>query len=49
MPFILVVKHYLGSISHTIACLEVIKNKAIDLLGIVYIGEDVTQIRRFYT
>jgi dethiobiotin synthetase len=47
LPFILVVKHYLGSISHTIACLEAIRNKAIDLLGIIYVGEDASKSEDF--
>ena len=38
LPAILVVQHYLGSINHTLLCIEVLKNRNIPLLGIVING-----------
>jgi dethiobiotin synthetase len=37
---ILVVKHYLGSINHTLLSIEILKNKNIPVKGIIYNGED---------
>jgi len=39
MPVILVSKNYLGSINHTLLCIEVLKNRGIPILGIVMNGE----------
>lgn len=36
LPLILVTSSKLGSINHTLMCLEIIKNRGIDLKGIVY-------------
>jgi dethiobiotin synthetase len=38
LPSILVVRHYLGSINHTLASMEVIRARKIKLLGIVVSG-----------
>jgi dethiobiotin synthetase len=44
---ILVVKHYLGSISHTLSCLELIKKENIDFSGIIYVGKNLNQTEEF--
>lgn len=44
---ILVVKHYLGSISHTLSCLKLIEKENINLLGIIYVGENINQTEEF--
>lgn len=38
LPVILVVRHYLGSINHTLLSLEVLRVRGIELVGIVYNG-----------
>lgn len=38
-PVILVVRHYLGSINHTLLSIDAIKQKGIPFAGIVYCGE----------
>lgn len=38
LPAILVVRHYLGSINHSMLCLEVLRAKGIPLLGVVISG-----------
>ena len=40
LPSILIVKNYLGSINHTLLCLEVLKSRNINLLGIIINGEE---------
>lgn len=47
LPIILVVKHYLGSINHTLTTLEYIKQKNIHLLGVVYVGNDNQSSEQF--
>lgn len=47
LPIILVVKHYLGSINHTLAILEYIKQKNIYLLGVIYVGNDHSESEQF--
>lgn len=39
VPVIVVVKHYLGSINHTLLTLEYLKSKSIQIAGIVVTGE----------
>jgi dethiobiotin synthetase len=39
LPVILVSKHYLGSINHTLCSIELLKAKGIRLLGIVFNGD----------
>lgn len=38
LPLILVIANYLGSINHTLMCLEVIRNRDIKLVGIIISG-----------
>lgn len=40
LPVILVSKHYLGSINHTLLSAEVLKNKNIKVEGIIFIGDE---------
>lgn len=39
MPAFLVTKHYLGSINHTLLCIEVMKQRGIQLLGLIVSGD----------
>lgn len=39
MPAFLVTKHYLGSINHTLLCLEVMKQRGIQLAGLIVSGD----------
>lgn len=50
LPVILVVRHYLGSINHTLLSLEVLRVRGIELVGIVYNGvENVASERAIET
>jgi len=40
LPVILVVRHYLGSINHTLLSLEVLRSRGIALAGVVYNGPE---------
>ena len=40
LPVILVSRHYLGSLNHTMLSLDLLKNKDIELTGILFIGKD---------
>jgi dethiobiotin synthetase len=40
IPTILVSRHYLGSINHTLLSLELMKNLGLKLLGVLFIGHD---------
>lgn len=40
LPVILVSKHYLGSINHTLLSAEVLKNKNIKVEGIIFVGDE---------
>ena len=40
VPTVLVSRHYLGSINHTLLSLAVLRNLNIPLLGIVFVGEE---------
>ena len=40
LPVILVSRHYLGSINHTLLSLEVLKNRNIPIEGIVFVGAE---------
>jgi dethiobiotin synthetase len=39
MPAFLVTRHYLGSINHTLLCVEVMKQRGIQLLGMIVSGD----------
>lgn len=47
LPVILVSQNYLGSINHTLLCIEVLKNRNIPILGIVMSGETNTASEAF--
>lgn len=40
LPVILVSRHYLGSINHTLLSVEVLKNRNIPLAGIIFVGDE---------
>lgn len=40
IPTVLVSRHYLGSINHTLLSLELMKNLGLELLGVLFIGHD---------
>jgi dethiobiotin synthetase len=40
LPVIVVSRHYLGSINHTLLTLEVLKSRKIDVAGIVFVGDE---------
>jgi dethiobiotin synthetase len=39
-PVILVSRHYLGSINHTLLTVEALKNRKIEIAGIVFVGDE---------
>jgi len=42
LPVILVSKHYLGSINHTLLSIEVLQQRNIPIFGIVFVGDENT-------
>ena len=40
IPVILVSKHYIGSINHTLMTAEILKNKNIQVEGIIFVGDE---------
>lgn len=40
LPVVLVSRHYLGSINHTLLSLEILKQREIPLQGVVFVGEE---------
>lgn len=40
LPVILVSRHYLGSINHTLMSCELLKNRGIHIAGIVFVGDE---------
>lgn len=40
LPVILVSRHYLGSINHTLMSCELLKNKGLQIAGIIFIGDE---------
>lgn len=40
LPVVLVSRHYLGSINHTLLTFEALKNRGIEIKGLVFIGEE---------
>ncbi len=40
LPVIVVSRHYLGSINHTLMTLEVLKSRKINVAGIVFVGDE---------
>lgn len=47
LPVILVSNNYLGSINHTLLTIEALKNRKMNLLGIIFNGEEVSSSRSF--
>jgi dethiobiotin synthetase len=40
IPVVVVSRHYLGSINHTLLTLEYLKQKEIDVIGLIFVGEE---------
>lgn len=40
LPVVLVSRHYLGSINHTLLTVEALKNRGIKIKGLIFIGEE---------
>lgn len=40
LPTILVSRHYLGSINHTLLTVEVLKSRGVEIAGIVFVGDE---------
>ncbi|NJB86290.1 dethiobiotin synthetase [Lewinella marina] len=49
LPVILVSRHYLGSINHTLLSLEVLKGRGMELAGIVFSGGENPESERIIT
>ena len=49
LPAVLVVQNYLGSINHTLAAIEVLKSRQINMIGIVINGEPNVSSESFIT
>ena len=41
LPAILISRHYLGSINHTLMSIETLRNRNIPILGIIYVGDEL--------
>jgi len=41
LPTILISRHYLGSINHTLMSIETLRNRQIPILGIIYVGDEL--------
>ena len=41
LPTILISRHYLGSINHTLMSIEILRNRNIPILGIIYVGDEL--------
>jgi len=41
LPTILISRHYLGSINHTLMSIETLRNRKIPILGIIYVGDEL--------
>jgi dethiobiotin synthetase len=39
LPVIVVSRHYLGSINHTLMTIEILKNRGIEIEGIIFVGD----------
>lgn len=40
LPTIVVSRHYLGSINHTLMTIDILKNRGIEIAGIVFVGDE---------
>ncbi len=40
LPAIVVSRHYLGSINHTLMTIEILKNRRIEIEGIIFVGDE---------
>lgn len=46
LPVVIVSRHYLGSINHTLLTIEVLKNRNIPIFGIIFVGEENKETER---
>lgn len=46
LPVLIVSKNYLGSINHTLSSIEILKNHGVQILGIVFSGEENQETER---
>ena len=49
IPTILISRNYLGSINHTLLSIEALKNRNIQIIGIVFIGEELPETMSIIT
>ncbi len=47
LPTVLVISDYLGSINHSLMSIEVMKQKGINLIGLIFNGESVVSSRQY--
>lgn len=40
LPVIVVSRHYLGSINHTLMTIEILKNRGVEIEGIIFVGDE---------
>lgn len=40
LPTIVVSRHYLGSINHTLMTIEILKNRGVEIVGIIFVGDE---------
>lgn len=40
LPVVIVSRHYLGSINHTLMTIEVLKSREIEVIGIIFVGDE---------
>lgn len=40
LPAIVVSRHYLGSINHTLMTIEILKNRGVEIEGIIFVGDE---------
>ena len=46
LPLVIVSRHYLGSINHTLLTLDVLRSKGCDVLGVVFNGDELPDTER---
>ena len=49
LPVVVVSRHYLGSINHTLLTVEALKNRSIPVAGVVFNGEELPDTERIIT
>lgn len=46
LPVIIVSRHYLGSINHTLLTIEAVRNRNMPIFGIIFVGDENTETER---